>query len=128
MVTKEISTGDRIQPCFVEPMQVSAVRQTAGQWRVDIRCKARRLSLSRGQAHKWRCPLVAAGKRLYPVLQHSNHWWFLPAAALWFLLGKLDALTGLLFTYLISLQFTLRFSGTEIWSLEKRKIKARNYG
>ena len=39
MLTKELTTPDRIQPCFVEPMQVTPVRELpdGGLWSYEAK-------------------------------------------------------------------------------------------
>jgi ATP-dependent DNA ligase len=46
MLTKELSATERVQPCFIEPMQVAAVQQLpgGGAWTYETKLDGYRCS------------------------------------------------------------------------------------
>jgi hypothetical protein len=68
ILLKKNSKESRVEPVFIEPMQVVPVRELPEDREMDLRGKARRLLLLSSKAEQWRCSLVAPREWVYRSL------------------------------------------------------------
>jgi ATP-dependent DNA ligase len=68
MLIRELFTGERVQPCFIEPTLVAAVRELpdGGAWTYEAKLDGYRCLAA--QARRSCCALVAPKKRLHSTV------------------------------------------------------------